>query len=660
MALKSKKQKIKLNVFEKMYFCFFSILPFIYIEKTIDPVLIPRQIYLTCFVLVILLILLFTGLKKNTNAYFSFLRLSLPILLFSFLLVNVISFTQTTVLTESIYVVSKYCIEIIFFMLTTYLLIQHKIDKSILIKSILVFCIISVLIALYQVFTLDFTENFRKNSYQINSSYGNKNLFSSILFLSIPFIASGIFLSKKWKIASLILTVCIASLLIYIQTRAVLIACFLSVAVYIVLQKKHLFSRNKSKLVIPSIILLVILGFLFFTQSSYLNNLTDSRSVSERLLIWSNSLHMARDNFFLGVGSGNWQFYFPKYGLDKFADSALQNGYVTFQRPHNDFLWIFCETGIFGLIIYIAVFATGIYYAYKLLKQSVKQEDKAFYSALIAIITGYILISFVDFPLERIEHQLVIYLIFSIITAGYYNRFKMPVPTFKLYQVSTLIPVFFTLALFSLTICLNRFSGESHTKQMYSFQNNSDWNQMITEADNSTNFCYSTDPTSMPIKWYKGVALFSQGNIGEAEKCFLQANSIHPYNIHILNNLASCYETLGNHKASEETYVKALVISTNFEEARLNLSAVYYNSKDFEKAFNVIDKVKVDKDCQEKYQTYLPAILYSWLEVITKKQKDPTSKKVLTDILNSKTKTMQYYLLSKRNNVSLEQSILNN
>jgi O-antigen ligase len=643
-----------------MYFCFFSILPFIYTEKTIDPVLIPRQIFLSCFVLIILLILFYSGLKKNSKADFSFLRLLIPIMLFAFLLVNIISFTQTTASTESIYVISKYSVEIIFFMLTTYLLIQKKIDKSILIKSVIVFCFISVLIALYQVFTLNFTDDFRKNIYQITSSYGNKNLFSSILFLSIPFTAGGLFLSKKWKIASIVLSVSIAALLVFIQTRGVLIACILSAIIFIVLQKDYLFSRKISKLVIPSIILLVMLGVLVLTKSPYLNNLTDSRSVSERMLIWSNSLHMAKDNFFLGVGSGNWQFYFPEYGLDKFANTALQNGYLTFQRPHNDLLWVLCETGIFGLIAYFTVFISGIYYAFKLLKQSVKHEEKVIYSANIAIITGYILISFVDFPLERIEHQLVLYLIFSILTAGYYTQVKIPTPTFKLFKTSTLFPVFFAFALFSLIVCLNRFSGESHTKKMYGFQNNSDWNQMIAEADKSTNFCYSTDPTSMPIKWYKGVALFSQGNIREAESCFEQANLIHPYNIHILNNLASCYETTGNHKAAEETYNKALAISTNFEEARLNLSAVYYNTKEYGKAFDVIDKVKVDNACQEKDQTYLPAILYSRIEGFITNQKDPTSKKVLTDVLNSKEKTMHYYLLSKKKKISLEQSILNN
>ena len=660
MTTKSENKKNDLNIFEKMYFCFFIILPFIYTEKTIDPVLIPRQIYLSCFVLIILLILFFSGLKKNSKADFSFLRLLIPIMLFSFLLVNIISFTQTTALTESIYVISKYSIEIIFFILTTYLLIEKKIDKSILIKSVVVFCIISVLIALYQLFTLDYTEDFRKNISHITSSYGNKNLFSSILFLSIPFIAGGLFLSKKWKIASIVLSVSIAALLVFIQTRAVLIVVILSAIIYIVLQKDQLLSRKMSKPVIPSIILLVMLGVLVFTKSSYLNNLTDSRSVTERMLIWSNSLHMAKDNFFLGVGSGNWQFYFPKYGLGRFADPALQNGYLTFQRPHNDFLWVLCETGIIGLIAYSTVFISGIYYAFKLLKQSVKQEDKVIYSAFIAIITGYILISFVDFPLERIEHQLVIYLIFSIITAGYYHQVTVPTPMFKMFKASTLFPVFFSFALFSLIVSLNRFSGESHTKKMYTFQNSSDWIQMITEADKATNFCYSTDPTSMPVKWYKGVALFSQGNIREAANCFEQANLIHPCNIHILNNLASCYETTGKHKAAEETYDKALAISTNFEEARLNLSAVYYNTKEYDKAFDVIDKVKVDNACQEKYQTYLPAILYSHIEGLITNQKDPTSKKELTDILNSKEKTMNYYLLSKRKKISLEQSILNN
>src|ERR1035437_8903780 len=104
MATKTENKKNDLNIFEKMYFCFFIILPFIYTEKTIDPVLIPRQIFLSCFVLIILLILFFSGLKKNSKADFSFLRLLIPIMLLSFLLVNGFSFTQTTASTESIYV----------------------------------------------------------------------------------------------------------------------------------------------------------------------------------------------------------------------------------------------------------------------------------------------------------------------------------------------------------------------------------------------------------------------------------------------------------------------------------------------------------------------------------------------------------------------------
>ena len=120
MATKSETKKNDLNIVEKMYFCFFIILPFIYTEKTIDPVLIPRQIYLTCFVLLILLLLFISGLKKNSKADFSFLRLLLPIMLFAFLLVNVISFTQSTAVTESIYILSKYSVEIVFFVLTIF------------------------------------------------------------------------------------------------------------------------------------------------------------------------------------------------------------------------------------------------------------------------------------------------------------------------------------------------------------------------------------------------------------------------------------------------------------------------------------------------------------------------------------------------------------
>jgi len=289
---------------------------------------------------------------------------------------------------------------------------------------------------------------------------------------------------------------------------------------------------------------------VFTPQNKNLSShLSNTHSAYQRLTLWNNSVQMTKENFIFGVGAGNWQVHFPKYGLDKFDVTEIKNGITTFQRPHNDFLWVFCETGIIGIITYILIFIVVIYYLIKLLKQSNKLENNSLYSAFVAGIIGYVIIAFVDFPLERIEHQLLLYLIFSVVTAHFYTEFKVLKNSKKTILV---LPIFLFLLfipiILSFVVSNNRFSGEYHTHQLYKFYHEANWNQMIKETDKAINCCYIIDPMSVPIEWYKGVALFSLGNIHDAETSFEKAYSINPYNISVLSNLASCYENLKKKK----------------------------------------------------------------------------------------------------------------
>jgi O-antigen ligase len=659
--MKTKTQKTNSKIVDKLYFYFFLLLPLVYSDKVIDPVLIPRQLYLTAFVCILGVVVLFLISKNELNTDFSFIKLTLPLLLFIFLLITSLSLYKATSIADGIYVLSKFTIEILFFIISTYLIIQNKLTIDGLIKAIVVFCIVSISIALYQALTLDFSNSFRYNIYQITSNYANKNLFSSLLFLTFPFVIGGLAISGKWKITSIILLCSTIVLLMLIQTRAVLFATFLFFLIFVIFQKGHLLKRHLLKVIPFLIISLCIIGVVLFylKGSSYFSNLIDSRSLPERLLVWNNSLQMAKENILLGVGAGNWQFQFPKYGLEKFNDVFMDNASLTYQRPHNDFLWVLCEMGILGLISYIGVFIVALFYTVKLLRNKIKSnlDDKLLLYGFFATIAGYAFISFFDYPLERIEHQILFYLILSVVVAKYYCSLQKGKKSTNSINFGLLTLMIFVPVLFSFVVSINRFSGEFHTRKIYECQSKGDWNQLISEADNSVNPFYVTDPTSIPINWYKGVALYSSGNLKEAESCFEKAKSIHPYNIHVLNNLASCYETEGKHKEAEEMYAYALLISPRFDEARLNLSAVYFNEKEYEKAFYTIDRVGVTtKD--EKYKIYLPVILNSWLGVQLPNQKNEVAIQKISAIRNSQTNMIEFYFASKKNNIAYLQYIL--
>lgn len=656
----NKITKSNSNIFEKIYFIFFLFLPFIYSDKIIDPVLIPRQIYLTGFICLLGFMILYKVFVNELKNEFSFLKRFLPLSLFAFIVITFISFSKSTSIADSFYVISKLMVEVLFFIITTFLILQKELTIIGLLKAIAAFCFGSIIIAVYQVLTLDLKADFRNSIYQITSTYGNKNLFSSILFLTFPFVIGNVYLLKKWKVASIILLSSMILLIILIQTRAVIIASILSFVIFIIPQKGYLLKGQLKKVAIISTITIGIVIFIFLEIGSYYGSLIDFRSVPERFLLWTNSFQMAKENMMLGVGAGNWQFIFPKYGLDKFKDVYMDNASLTFQRPHNDFLWVLCETGIFGLAAYLSVFVLALFYLFKLLRTASKPENNLLYYGLFSTIIGYVFISFVDFPLERIEHQVILFLILSIIVASYHNEFQSLKPTTNyVIKPGILMLIIFVPVFISFLVCINRYSGEFHTQKIYDCQSQANWNQLILVADKSMNPYYSADPTSIPINWYKGVAYYTLGNLKEAESCFEKAILIHPYNIHVLNNLASCYETQGKHKEAVETYIKALTISPRFDEARLNLSAVYFNAKEYEKAFKLIDKVEITtKD--EKYKIYLPVILKAWIGVILDNQKDVNSIKKISDIINSQDKMLEVYLLSKKNKTPYIKYILNN
>ena len=661
MEKESIVKKTNSKIFNQIYFCFFCLLPFIYTETVIDPVLIPRQIYLTVFLLTVSTIIFYQVYKKRLIADFSFLKLALPIVLSLFVLLNFLSIFQANTASEAYYVSSKMGVELLFFIVSTYLIINEKLSLYYLTKSIVVFVIISFLIAIYQLYDAWGISDFVSFIYQIVSSFGNKNLFSSILFLALPFVIILALLKKSWRVFLIILLIITLSVLVLIQTRIVLISILVSSIIFYLFVKPRFAVSVKLKKIVYLLMAVGITAlclFAFTHKNAYFAQISTAKSVYERIAIWDNSVQMSKDHFWTGVGAGNWQVYFPKYSLENF-NSKIQNGIVSFQRPHNDFLWVLCETGLLGLIAYAFIFVFALIYAYKIQKQ-LEGDEKKVYALIFAFIFGYIPISFVDFPLERIEHPLFFYLLCSIITAKYFTLLHRPKTIGKLVIPYSVGLGCLIILIFSFSVSSQRFIGEQHTRKMYEAQNSGDWNVMCTEADRSANAFYTMDPMSVPITWYKGVALFSLGNVDGALSSFEKANAIHPFNIHVMNNIGSCYEVQKKHELAISFYLKALNISPNFEEARLNLSAVYYNMGEFRKALATIDALTGTVQSQEKYNTYLTAILRSILEDNKNKQTDLKIISKIEEVQKSDSTIKAAYFLSKSNHIDFEKSIIHN
>ena len=193
-----------------------------------------------------------------------------------------------------------------------------------------------------------------------------------------------------------------------------------------------------------------------------------------------------------------------------------------------------------------------------------------------ACITGYTIVSALDYPMERIEHLVIFFTILAITTAKYYSLSKDETAFQSSISYKSILGLLLiSVVSLSTIVCSKRYAGEIHSTNILRYRHSANWNKLLSEVDRTISPFYEIDPMSIPVEWYRGVALFAKDNIPEAHKSFEKSYSLAPSNIHVLNNLASCYEKQGFHLKAEKYYVEALLISPNFFKIAISLNIIY-------------------------------------------------------------------------------------
>lgn len=585
------------NAFYKyLLFIFIACIPLVHWSAIIDTTMLSRQIWFSAFCLLAAVILLIDNVKKITLSPLHYLLMALPLL-------SLLSYTYTQNTAETIYTTCKFLLTACLFFTVTTLLQSNKITLLNISQAVSVFTLIACGYQVYELFekgNLKLLEG--KNLYEINSLFGHKNLFSSIIFLCLPFLIYIIIHTKnKFKYLYILLIISTLVLLVFIQTKAVLIALVLGFGISILLVFNGLKLSPTIKYSSFAILVFGVLVLSFLLKNK-LTLLSNNDTIVERTLLWQNTWQMIKENPLTGVGAGNWQLFFPKYGLHHFMQTnyLISDGYTTFQRPHNDFLWIWSELGIMGLLIYTSIFTLAIYYAIKNIKAATNTENKTIQASFLMAIIGYVFIALVDFPLERSEHQFFVTILLSITYTEYYKN-KI---TLNLNSKTVFIAII-VISIFNLNVFFNRVNAETHAHNMLVAHRKANWNIMLREAQKAQNKYYTIDNFSIPLPWYIGVAYSALSNNAEAKKDFEEAYQINPYQIHVLNNIASINEMEGNHDLAINYYNEALAISPTQPDALLNKSAVFFNKGNVNEAFTNILKFKFDAKNSQFTNYYL-------------------------------------------------------
>jgi O-antigen ligase len=597
-------------------------IPFFGLSSTLDPALTPRFFAWSVMVFVLFLIKLWQVHKYPATMDLSILRRLIFPFFFGFLVFSISSLIKAENIGEGIHEVLRIILSILFLLITSVILLNNNKPIPTLIKASIVSALALSLIGIYQYYIIAYGKQGYTILYSIPGTMANKNQFSSALFLMLPFTIYGLFtLSNYWKPIAAVCTTVLLFLVLSLQTRSVWVGLFISTTLttVIVAYNSKYFRDDKFKssilrmILFPSIILMVVLSVsLFFSLRTHsldsflkrIESIYTPKSNQWRFLVWEKSMMMVKDNPVLGVGIGNWDIVLPSYGLDDLPKNVFNVQYP--QRPHNDYLWVLSEVGFVGFLFYMAIFGVIIWYIVQIVKHNPDKKEKLLAILIFWGIVGYMSISFFTFPKERIFHSLLLLLMMALIVTMYHKSHsavnqisKSGIP----WMGASILTILLLISVNGYT----RLHAEIHTKKALDARSNQNWENVISEIDHGYSVFAALDPTSTPLQWYRGEANFMLNNLQQALEDYKKAYDAHPYHIHVLNNLATCYELEGNHDEAINYYKQALLIFPQFEDALINLGAAYFNSGKYVDAYETLLQCNPDTK-NPKLEQYLSIV----------------------------------------------------
>lgn len=627
-------------------FLLFGVTPLLTINLTLDRELFPRLIFAS--VLMISGILFINKSKISTvniNRYF----FGVVLLLIAFL---TISFIRSPLGLESFFSFTK----ILWFFCFTYFFFRYfRLEDLIEIIPLAVILPIFLLIIISFNQVLDlFNKGIIEiplDTYEIKGLFGHRNLLAQYLILVYPFLLFNSFFSrfKFVKTASIILQFLMMCLVMLLSNRAAWIALFLIqgslvVMFFIYYTKRNDFKKqyiNTAKVLLLSWFIAVFIVVYFFKMSSSIlgasqhaqNIISYNGSTKDHLVLWKYTLELIKEHFWLGSGLDYWKVEILSKGNIGLASVDLKTFY---QSPHNEFLFILSEAGFVALIAFVVLLFIVLR---SLIRLSLNEniERSFFMFSLVMIFIGLLVFMFFSFPLQRIETLLIFALLSGF---GFYGK-----SINSGFVVTDKIAHWLLIAVASSAIYISiiKINSEKHIKKALLLKTMNNHAGVIEEIEKARNMFCVLDPTTTPLSWYTGSAYFNMGDVDKSKLYFEDALKIAPHHIHCLNNLATCFEINKNHSAAIQLYQKAIALSPNFNEAKLNLTATYYNAGSFCKAFKSLCTIDPKFD-DVKFGKYISPVVNS-AKMNNCLYLNNVEKKDLESILNDENKLRSWFFI---------------
>jgi O-antigen ligase/tetratricopeptide (TPR) repeat protein len=645
--------------------------------SVMDITLIPKYLALTVFLFGGIVVSFF-GKKENYLANIlqnnAFLWAYL-----AFVLLSAISLFSASLFGDAFFSWSKMGLSLIFTLVLVnyYLKTDNLRENASLIIAI--FTLISGLVGASQLVKLmgeaDITH---ENLYEISSLFSHKNIFGEVMLLCLPFNLFGVFFSKSRITKYLSITAACFSLgfSIGLLSRSIWIALMLSALITFVLYawlERKTEGQNIVKYLGIGLGVLsigfVLLGFLisFETLLKQFNGIINIQHIAnaERLEQWKNTLTLFSKQPLFGIGMENWKIEIMQFPAAKGTKSELGNYF--FQRPHNDFLWVLCESGIFAFIAYVSLFVLAYANLYKTLKVTDNKEVRTWLYLLFSGLTAYCIFSNFSFPKERMEDIFLLNLIFVCILVEKIKAFPFLLRENEATIYPKILVITATLFLLgSFYIAYDRLDAERHLREYHKLTDLENL-QKGEGAKNTMQLSakeiklayrplYQMDGVSTPLLYHIGTQYLKLNELDAGLKNLLAAQKLSPWHPQVLNNLGAAYSLSGNTKKTNECINKTLELAPKYEDALLTSVVTNAVAKDFDKAFERLMQVDT-ASVNPKYAFFNKAIRDSVAFHLAKKLEEPFLKSKVYSIVHDKNWAKAVLMKAKKQNISFSEML---
>ena len=252
--------------------------------------------------------------------------------------------------------------------------------------SIIIAMSIPVIVASYFIFSvyshsLNLVSILELLRYKVTGFLPNANYFGLLLMIVLPFWISILLWwdNLSARISAGVMVAIFSLAMILTNSRSAILGFIVSLFAFSVWTKKTRYFIGISLLVVAFFVL-VPQAHALLTAAFRLD-----RGTSSRTDIWSNTIEMIKENFWLGVGMGNYREVFYTY----YSLGWERGFYGHMPHAHNFILSKIAEFGIFGICIIGAIYYLPMRVCLRALKLCKTLKDTAIMRAFTAVLISY-------------------------------------------------------------------------------------------------------------------------------------------------------------------------------------------------------------------------------------------------------------------------------